>query len=311
MAKRKFKDPVTQKAVLVYLLTILIGYLVLHYGVLNQYSRADEIELATATKRSELQDLLAKGQRAEQLRGEIAEYERVIESLRGRLPPPLAEDELVRALGRAASAAGIEGNLESFQRKGTTTENEVTISEREVSFISGYHEFARFVVNLSRFLPQVEIRELTMTGLAGATPGRTLEGTLLLAVYSSSLARPEPGDFPAAADEADELEDEALSYRDLGRRDPFLPPGPQPGEMPTASQANLANLHYRGMLSVDGKPTALVEDAAGVGYSLKVGDSIAGGQVVSISSEELVISAPGWGRRVLRVETGPPPGTVE
>lgn len=303
MARRRLKDPVTQKAVLVYLLTILVGYLVLHYGVIRQYGRADAIRLATVNKQTELRDLLEQGRRAEELRSEIADYERLIESMRRQLPPPLAEDELVRALGRAASAAGIEGNLESFQRKGTTTENEVTISEREVAFICGYHEFARFVVNLSSHLPQVEIRELTLTGLAQAAPGRTIKGTLLLAVYSSPLARPTPTDLPDVETTAVPVV-ERPSYQHRGRRDPFLPPGPLPGQMPTAAQANLANLHYRGMISVDGKPTALVEDAAGVGYSLKVGDSVAGGRVVSISSEELVISAPGWGRRVLRVETG-------
>ncbi len=310
MAKRRFKDPVTQKAVLVYLLAVLAGYLLLHYGVLKQYGRADEIAAATAQKRLELAEQLEAGQRAGELQQQISDLNNVIENLRSSLPAPLSEDELVRSLGRAASAAGIQGNIESIQRKGTTTENEVTITEREIGFVTGYHEFARFVANLSSYLPQVEIRELTLTGLAGATPGRTLTGSLLLAVYSSSLARPEAAEL-TPGDVEELTETETPSYRDLGRRDPFLPPGPQPGEMPTAAQANLANLYYRGMFSVDGVPTALVEDAAGVGYSLKVGERIAGGQVVEITPQELVISAPGWGRRVLRVQSGPAAGTVE
>ncbi|MCD4733480.1 pilus assembly protein PilP, partial [bacterium] len=102
---------------------------------------------------------------------------------------------------------------------------------------------------------------------------------------------------------------EYLTYKSHGRRDPFLSPGPQPGESPTAYSANLNNLFYRGMISVDGVPTALVEDSAGFGFSLKVGEKIAGGKVVQITAEELIISAPGWGRRSLPVTTAPLPIT--
>jgi hypothetical protein len=61
------------------------------------------------------------------------------------------------------------------------------------------------------------------------------------------------------------------------------------------------------MMTVDGVPAALVEDAAGFGFSLKVGDAIAGGKVVQITPDELVISAPGYGRRTLKVTQAPIP----
>jgi len=74
-----------------------------------------------------------------------------------------------------------------------------------------------------------------------------------------------------------------------------------------AELVNLNNFYYRGMATVDGVPVALVEDADGFGLCLMVGDHIAGGKVVEISPNELVVSVPGYGRRTLKVTQLPIP----
>ncbi len=306
MAKKKFKDPVLQKAILTYLLAFLAAYLILDYAVLSQYETADKIEAGNLGRVTELQQYTAELTQAEGLRTEISTYEARIDSLRRSLPRSLNEAEFLRAVATAAANAGIDSPFDSFEPKSEPhTENNVTTREYEISFITGYHSFARFIANLSRSLPQARVTELTLIGLSGGVPERTLRGTIALAVYSSPLAAEPTEAVPTLNGEVEAIEQ--LTYESLGRRDPFLSPGPQPGESPTAHSANLNNLFYRGMLSVDGVPTALVEDSAGFGFSLKVGDKIAGGKVVQITAEELIISAPGWGRRSLPVTTAPLP----
>jgi len=175
-----------------------------------------------------------------------------------------------------------------------------------VAYLTGYHEFAKFVANLTRSLPQVNLSELTLVGVASPVEGRTLRGSVMLTVYSSPLA--EAVKAPVVTTVITEGEVEVIEphiYKSHDKRDPFLIPGSQPGGQPTAEMANLVNLHYRGMMPVDGVPTALVEDA--FGFSLKVGDRIAGGRVVQITPEEFVISAPGYGRRTLKVTQAPLP----
>ncbi len=307
MVKRKFKDPVLQKAILTYLLAFLVAYLILDYAVLSQYETADKVEVGNLSRMAELQQYSAEIVQAEELRAEIAAYEARIDSLRRSLPPSLNEAEFLRAVATAAANAGIDSPFDSFEPKSEPrTENNVTTREYEVSFITGYHHFARFIANLSRNLPQAQVTELTLIGLSGGVPERTLRGTVALAVYSSPLAIEKTEVIGTIEGEGEVVE--YLTYESHGRRDPFLSPGPQPGESPTAHSANLNNLFYRGMISVDGVPTALVEDSAGFGFSLKVGEKIAGGKVIQITAEELIISAPGWSRRALPVTTTPVPG---
>ncbi|MCX7021622.1 MAG: type 4a pilus biogenesis protein PilO [bacterium] len=309
MGKRRFKDPVVQKAVLVYLIAALAAYLVFHYGVLGQYREADKVREGNARLSSELQTALADSTRAGELAAEIEANEGRIDDLRRSLPPSLNEAELIRRVTQAAQSAGIDSSFDAFDIKAEPrTENNLTIRTYEVAYITGYHEFGKFVANLSRNLPQVSLSELALVGVASPAEGRTLRGSVVLSVFSSPLAE------GAAAPVVTEITSggvveliEPHTYDPRGKRDPFLVPGPQPGAQPTAEMANMANLYYRGMMTVDGVPAALVEDAAGFGFSLKVGDAIAGGKVVQITPEELVISSPGYGRRTLKVTQTPIP----
>ncbi len=309
MGKRRFKDPVVQKAVLVYLLAVLAAYLVFHYGVLGAYREADKAREANSRLRVELQTAMADSVRAGELAAEIEANEEKIDDLRRSLPPSLNEAELIRRVTQAAQRAGIDSPFDAFEIKAEPrTENNLTIHTYEVAYITGYHEFAKFVANLARSLPQVSLSELTLVGVASPVEGRTLRGSVVLSVFSSPLAEGTMAPVITEVTTAGGVEViEPRTYDPRGRRDPFLTPGPQPGSQPTAEMANLANLYYRGMMTVDGVPAALVEDAAGFGFSLKVGDAIAGGKVVQITPEELVISAPGYGRRTLKVTQTPIP----
>ncbi len=309
MAKRRFKDPVVQKAVLVYLLAVLAAYLIFHYGVLSRYREADAVREGNARLSVELETALADSIRVEELQAEVEANEELIDELRRSLPPTLNEAKLIRTVTQAARSAGIENPFDAFNVKAEPrTENNLTIRTYEVAYLTGYHEFAKFVANLTRSLPQVSLSELTLVGVASPVEGRTLRGSVMLIVYSSPLA--EAVEAPVVTTIVTEGEVEVIethTYKPRGKRDPFLIPGVQPGDQPTAEMTNLANLHYRGMMTVDGVPTALVEDAVGFGFSLKVGDRIAGGRVVEITPEELVISAPGYGRRTLKVTQAPLP----
>jgi Tfp pilus assembly protein PilO len=310
LGKRRFKDPVVQKAVLVYLLAALVAYLVFHYGVLGTYREADGVREANARLRADLETATADSVRAGELAAEIEANEEKIDDLRRSLPPSLDEAELIRRVTRAAQSAGIDSPFDAFDVKAEPrTENNLTIRTYEVAYLTGYHEFARFVADLARNLPQVSLSELTLVGVASPIQGRTLRGSVVLSVFSSPLAEGTMAPVVTEVTTAGDVEVIApRTYDPRGRRDPFLVPGPQPGSQPTAEMANLANLYYRGMMTVDGVPAALVEDAAGFGFSLKVGDPIAGGKVVQITPEELVISAPGYGRRTLKVTQTPVPG---
>jgi Tfp pilus assembly protein PilO len=309
LAKRKFKDPVVQKAVLVYLLAALVAYLVFHYAVLGRYREADDLEEGNARLSAELQTALSDSVRAEELAAEIEANEEQIDDLRRSLPPSLGEAELIRRVTQAAKSAGIDSPFDAFDVKAEPrTENNLTVRTYEVAYLTGYHEFGRFVANLARHLPQVSLSELTLVGVAAPGEGRTLRGSVVLTVFSSPLAEAVEAPVVTEVVTAGGVEViEPRTYDPRGRRDPFLVPGSQAGSQPTAEMANLANLYYRGMMTVDGVPTALVEDAAGFGFSLKVGDAIAGGKVVGITPEELVISAPGYGRRTLKVTQAPLP----
>jgi Tfp pilus assembly protein PilO len=309
LGKRRFKDPVVQKAVLVYLLAALVAYLVFHYGVLGAYREADKAREANARLSVELQTALADSTRAGELTAEIEANEKQIDDLRRSLPPSLNEADLIRRVTQAAQSAGIDSPFDAFEIKAEPrTENNLTIHTYEVAYITGYHEFAKFVAGLARNLPQVSLSELSLVGVASPVAGRTLRGSVVLSVFSSPLA--EGVTAPVVTEITTAGTVEAVvprTYDPRGRRDPFLVPGPQPGSQPTAEMANLTNLYYRGMMTVDGVPAALVEDAAGFGFTLKVGDPIAGGKVVQISPEELIISAPGYGRRTLKVTQTPIP----
>lgn len=303
MGKRRFKDPVLQKAVLVYLLAALAAYLVFHYGVLGQYREADKVREGNARLSSELETAMTDSTRAGELAAEIEADEGQIDDLRRSLPPSLNEAELIRRVTQAAQNAGIDSPFDAFEVKAEPrTENNLTIRTYEVAYITGYHEFGKFVANLARQLPQVSLSELALVGTASPVEGRTLRGSVVLSVFSSPLAEGTAAPVVTEVVSAGGVEvTPPRTYDPRGRRDPFLVPGPQPGSQPTAEMANLVNLYYRGMMTVDGEPAALVEDAAGFGFSLKIGGAIAGGKVVQITPEELVISAPGYGRRTLKV----------
>jgi len=303
LGKRRFKDPVLQKAVLVYLLAALAAYLVFHYGVLGQYREADKVREGNARLSSELETAMTDSTRAGELAAEIEADEGQIDDLRRSLPPSLNEAELIRRVTQAAQNAGIDSPFDAFEVKAEPrTENNLTIRTYEVAYITGYHEFGKFVANLARQLPQVSLSELALVGTASPVEGRTLRGSVVLSVFSSPLAEGTAAPVVTEVVSAGGVEvTPPRTYDPRGRRDPFLVPGPQPGSQPTAEMANLVNLYYRGMMTVDGEPAALVEDAAGFGFSLKIGGAIAGGKVVQITPEELVISAPGYGRRTLKV----------
>jgi Tfp pilus assembly protein PilO len=303
LGKRRFKDPVLQKAVLVYLLAALAAYLVFHYGVLGQYREADKVREGNARLSSELQTAMTDSARAGELAAEIEADEGQIDDLRRSLPPSLNEAELIRRVTQAAQSAGIDSPFDAFEVKAEPrTENNLTIRTYEVAYITGYHEFGKFVAGLARQLPQVSLSELALVGVASPVEGRTLRGSVVLSVFSSPLAEGTAAPVVTEVVSAGGVEvTPPRTYDPRGRRDPFLVPGPQPGSQPTAEMANLVNLYYRGMMTVDGEPAALVEDAAGFGFSLKIGGAIAGGKVVQITPEELVISAPGYGRRTLKV----------
>jgi hypothetical protein len=92
---------------------------------------------------------------------------------------------------------------------------------------------------------------------------------------------------PVAGPSADSVAEPA--YERKGRRDPFQPVENLQAEMTAPA---VASARLRGILR--GRETrALIETPDGLGYILKVGDTLADGRLIEIAANSVVFSVPG------------------
>lgn len=115
-----------------------------------------------------------------------------------------------------------------------------------------------------------------------------------IATCDNSLAQAPPAAPPAATPPAATVVAPshplaASPYERKGRRDPFDPAELVQGETtaPTLASARLTGI-VRGTRSL-----ALLETPDGLGYILKVGDTLADGRLIEIATDRVVFSVPG------------------